>query len=313
MYTYTIIQWLFFFYFYCFFGWCFESTVVSVSKRKLVNRGFMRGPFLPLYGTGAIMMLLVSLPFQNNILLVYIVGCIATTILEYVTGVIMEALFKIRYWDYSKKRFNFRGHICLSSSLAWGLLTILMTEVVHKPIETFVLSLPSVWLTAITLLLTAVISGDFSLSFKAAIDLREMLEKMGKAKEELLYIQKRLDVIIAITNEEWIHRKEELTESIGAKVEDLKKSIEDSLEKIKTLPHSKKANYPDGMKEEIKELRIRYHINIENREKTNYFKNFYQKDLIRSNPTISSKKFKESLEELKRWLENKEGESKKKD
>ena len=74
MYSYTAVQWLFFFYFYCFFGWCFESTVVSVSKKKFVNRGFMRGPFLPLYGSGAIMMLVVSMPFQDNIFMVYIAG-----------------------------------------------------------------------------------------------------------------------------------------------------------------------------------------------------------------------------------------------
>ena len=119
MYHYTAIQWLFFFYFYCFFGWCFESTYVSIKSRKLVNRGFMRGPFLPLYGSGAIMMLVVSMPFQDNLVLVYIAGCIGATVLEYVTGVIMEALFKVRYWDYSKNKFNFQGHICLGSSLAW--------------------------------------------------------------------------------------------------------------------------------------------------------------------------------------------------
>ena len=68
MYSYTIVQWLFFFYFYCFVGWCIESAYVSVRTRKLTNRGFMRGPFLPLYGSGAIMMLVVSMPFQENIL-----------------------------------------------------------------------------------------------------------------------------------------------------------------------------------------------------------------------------------------------------
>ena len=118
MYHYTAIQWLFFFYFYCFFGWCFESTYVSLKSRKLVNRGFCRGPFLPLYGSGAIMMLVVSMPFQDNLVLVYIAGCIGATVLEYVTGVTMEALFKVRYWDYSKNKFNFQGHICLGSSLA---------------------------------------------------------------------------------------------------------------------------------------------------------------------------------------------------
>ena len=155
MYHYTAIQWLFFFYFYCFFGWCFESTYVSIKSRKLVNRGFMRGPFLPLYGSGAIMMLVVSMPFQDNLVMVYIAGCIGATVLEYVTGVTMEALFKVRYWDYSKNKFNFQGHICLGSSLAWGGLTILMTEVIHKPIEHLVLSIPDSILTPVTLVLTA--------------------------------------------------------------------------------------------------------------------------------------------------------------
>ena len=172
MYHYTAIQWIFFFYFYCFFGWCFESTYVSLKSRKLVNRGFCRGPFLPLYGSGAIMMLVVSMPFQDNLVLVYIAGCIGATVLEYVTGVTMEALFKVRYWDYSKNKFNFQGHICLGSSLAWGGLTILMTEFIHKPIEHLVLSIPDSILTPVTLVLTALIGADFALSFKAALDLR---------------------------------------------------------------------------------------------------------------------------------------------
>ena len=113
--NYTWIQWLFFFYFYCFFGWCFESSYVSIKERKPVNRGFMRGPFLPLYGTGALMMLIVSAPFRDNLFLTYIAGCIGATVLEYATGVVMEALFRVRYWDYSDQPFNFQGHICLGS------------------------------------------------------------------------------------------------------------------------------------------------------------------------------------------------------
>ena len=130
----------------------------------------MRGPFLPLYGSGAIMMLVVSMPFQDNLVMVYIAGCIGATVLEYVTGVTMEALFKVRYWDYSKNKFNFQGHICLGSSLAWGGLTILMTEFIHKPIEHLVLSIPDSILTPVTLVLTALIGADFALSFKAALE-----------------------------------------------------------------------------------------------------------------------------------------------
>ena len=137
MYPYTMTQWLFLFYFYCFLGWCVEATYVSLKEKPphWINRGFIRGPFLPLYGSGAIMMLVVSAPFQHNIWLTYVAGCLGATVLEYITGVAMEVLFKVRYWDYSNQPFNFQGHICLGTTLAWGFLTILMTRVIHKPVE----------------------------------------------------------------------------------------------------------------------------------------------------------------------------------
>ena len=135
MYSYEWYQWLAFFYIYCFFGWIFESAYVSFLKKRFVNRGFLHLPLLPLYGTGAVMMLWVSLPVKDNLFLVYAAGVIAATILEYVTGWGMEKLFKVKYWDYSDQRFQLNGYICLSSSIAWGFLTILLTEVIHRPIE----------------------------------------------------------------------------------------------------------------------------------------------------------------------------------
>lgn len=196
-----------FFYFYCFVGWCIESTHVSIRTRKLTNRGFMRGPFLPLYGSGAIMMLVVSMPFRDSIVLTYLAGCVGATILEYITGVTMEALFKVRYWDYSNQKFNFQGHICLGTTFAWGLLTILMTEIVHVPVEKLMLSIPGRILTVVTIVLTIVIAVDFALSFKAAIDLRDILVRMEQVKQELLHIQKNLDAIFAAANAEWESRK----------------------------------------------------------------------------------------------------------
>lgn len=316
MYSYSIIEWLSFFYFYCFAGWCFESAYVSVKSRKLTNRGFMRGPFLPIYGSGAIMMLIVSMPFRGeafrnmpawcNIVLIYVAGCVGATVLEYVTGVAMEALFKVRYWDYSNQRFNFQGHICLSSTLAWGFLTILMTEVVHVFVEGFVLSIPSQVLTVVTLVLTAVIFADFALSFKAAIDLRNVLVRMEQAKQELVRIQKRLDVIIALTEEEIENRKEALAESVStAKDEfvgsmaELKAGIEGSLEKVKNMAQTKSAEYFEGVREEISELKAKYTFQVEDRKRLSGLKDFFQRDLIRSNPGMTSARFREALEELK--------------
>lgn len=293
MYSYTMAQWLFFFYFYSFFGWCFESSFVSIKNRRPVNRGFMSGPFLPLYGSGAVMMLVVSMPFQHNLVLTYIAGCIGATALEYVTGVVMEALFKVRYWDYSNQKFNFQGQICLSSTLAWGGLTILMTRVVHKPVEGLVLAIPAGVLSAATFVLTIYIVADFTLSFKAAIDLRDVLVKMEAAKEELERVQKRLDVIIALSNEEWEAKKQERS----LKAEELAAGIEERLGRLKERIQNEVSLYPDGIKEEIQELRMKYRISVERRIQLGTLRNY--KQMFKGNPSMVSRRFKDALQDLK--------------
>lgn len=296
MVQYKAFQWLFFFYFYCFCGWCFESAYVSLKSRKLVNRGFMRGPFLPLYGSGAIMMLIVSMPFQDNVFLTYIAGVIGATALEYVTGVTMEALFKVRYWDYSNQPFNFQGHICLGSSVAWGFLTILMTKVVHRPIEQFVLSIPGNVLFPVTMVLTVYIVADFTLSFKAAMELRDLLVKIQKLKEEIERLQRRLDVIIAFSNAEKEQRKQEgeltLTElSLG-----VKQRFASLKENIQSRPSA----YGESIREEIAEMRGRFSHYAEAQKGYREMLGFYKRDIIRNNPTMASAKFRNALEELKR-------------
>ncbi len=295
MYHYTAIQWLFFFYFYCFFGWCFESTYVSIKDRKLTNRGFMRGPFLPIYGSGGIMMLVVSMPFQEHIVLTYLAGCVGATVLEYVTGVVMEALFKVRYWDYSNKKFNFQGHICLGSTLAWGFLTVFMTKFLHVEVEKIVLMIPGQTLTVVTVILTAGIFADFALSFKAAIDLRNVLIRMEQVKDDMERIQKRLDVMIALTNESFSNRRDEIAQSFS----ELKGSIEGKLEDIKTLAQTKPGEYLESMRDELLELRSRYAVSREDHDRLSGVKDFFQRGLLRSNPGMTSVKFGEALEELK--------------
>lgn len=301
---YTWIQWLFFFFFYCFFGWCFESAYVSLKSGKLVNRGFIRGPFLPIYGSGAVMMLVVSEPFLDNLVLTYLAGCVGATVLEYVTGVTMEALFKVRYWDYSKNKFNFQGHICLGSTLAWGFLTILMTHVVHKPVEWLAFWLPEGVLTAVTMLVTVYFAADFALSFKAALDLRDLLIKMEQAKQELLRMQKRLDVIIALSEEAVENRKKEREEEIAGTLEslvlrrdELVESVEGKFARIKeVLP---KSELLSEKREELMEMRSRFRLYLEKRELGQFMGDFVRRSMIKGNPMMVSERFAEALEELK--------------
>lgn len=305
MFCYNGFQWLFFFYLYCFLGWCFESAYVSLKSRKLINRGFMRGPFLPLYGSGAIMMLVVSMPFRDNVVLTYIAGVIGATALEYVTGVVMEALFKVRYWDYSRKPFNFQGHICLSSSIAWGFFTILMTRVIHAPIERMVLSIPGRALSWATVLLTIYIVADFTLSFKAALDLRDILVKIERAKEELERMRRRLDVIAAFNNEEKEWKRQEREERRELWLNEITDALEQRFAAIKETVLSVPTAYGESVKEEIAELRGRFSEYLERQKNETRLLDFYKRDMIRNNPTMGSREYKEAFEELKKIADDK--------
>lgn len=305
MFNYNGVQWLFFFYFYCFAGWCFESVFVSLKSGKWVNRGFMRGPFLTLYGSGAIMMLVVSRPYADNIWLTYVSGVIGATALEYVTGVVMEALFKMRYWDYSERFLNFQGQICLRSSLTWGFFTVLMTRVIHRPVETLVYMIPTQVLYYGTVILTIYIVADFTLSFKAALDLRDILVKIMKAREELERMQKRLDVMIAFNNEEKEQRRLDRGERRELRLNELAASLEQGFATIKEMILSKPTAFGESAREEIAELRGKFSLYRE-RDKGIGSLDFYKRDMILNNPTMRSQIYESAFEELKEMASDKQ-------
>ena len=289
MYHYTFIQWLFFFYFYCFFGWIFESTYVSICKRKFVNRGFMRGPFLPIYGSGAIMMLVVSMPFQDNLILTYLAGCVGATVLELVTGLTMEALFKVRYWDYSNQKFNYKGVICLSSTLAWGFLTLFMTQFLHKIVEALVFRIPAMVVNIVTVVLSVGILIDFTLSFKAALDLRSVLVGLEKVREEMERIQKRLDVIAAVTNDERETRRQERSERMNDLMDNIEERFNVVKERLKVNPYA----YPEEVKEKLSDLRSRYFVEKDHHLEFRKVRDVFQRGLIKGNPSMTSGKYAE--------------------
>jgi uncharacterized membrane protein len=185
LHSYTLLQWLLLFYIYCFFGWCFESTYVSFCQHRFVNRGFVRLPLLPIYGAGALCILLFCLPYRGNYLLVYVFGVLFPTILEYIVGWAMERMFKMKYWDYSRKKYNLHGYICLSSSLAWGVLSILLIHVIHPPIERLLFRIPHTGAMVFAVLVSLAFAADFLVAFRTAFNLRRVLEDIERLRAQL--------------------------------------------------------------------------------------------------------------------------------
>ena len=314
---YTIVQWICFFFIYGFLGWCYESAYVSFKHKQWVNRGFVRGPLLPLYGSGAILLLFVTIPFRENLFLMFVAGAIGATLLEYVTGVAMEALFKVRYWDYSKRKFNFQGHICLAATTLWGVFAIVIVKVVHRPIENLVMSLPETIVEIFVMVVTVVFAADFALSFKAAMDIRDVLIKLEEVQREMERMQKRLDVILAFAEDSreqvvmnTYERLDELTESLEERFacvkelrEKLDAKIEEEIRERSEEWKERKEEWKsksDAYKEELEELRINFRVNMEKRFQLLHRKDFFRRDMIRSNPSMVSKQFKEALEDVKR-------------
>lgn len=321
MYEYGWYQWLAFFYIYCFFGWIFESTYVSVKKGHFVNRGFLRLPMLPIYGTGAVMMLWVSLPVRDSLLLVYTSGAIAATILEYVTGWGMERLFKVKYWDYSNQRFQVNGYICLSSTIAWGFLTVLLTEVLHPPIARYVLGIPLGVLLVCVGGITVLFVLDAVRSVKEALDLAKVLDAMTNMRAELDDLQVQMALLkaemqqrAAESRDESLLRLELLKSQAEARTAALREeasartaALKDEAAARTTAAAEAAASRLDAWKNSAEEraaaLSRRLEEVDEKRQNLAGRMNFYRKGLLRGNPSASSARFAEALKELREMAE----------
>lgn len=189
----TVIKLLFYFFFYSFVGWFFESCYCSVRPRKWVNRGFLRGPICPIYGTGAMVLMLVILPFKNmtdnfylNIVLTFVVGLVVCDIVEFLTSLIMEKLFHARWWDYSKKRFNIQGRICLTHTIYWGIASCLFSYILHPFIDDyFIEQINPTSIRILVYIFLTVFAADLIDTVINALGLRNMSTSFLKLYEDI--------------------------------------------------------------------------------------------------------------------------------
>lgn len=205
MYSYSLTHWVLFFFCYCFIGWIWECLYVSVrrawktKKWEFVNRGFLHGPLIPIYGFAAIVILLTTIGMRENTAAVYVIGALTATLFELVTGTVMEKLFKVRYWDYSDMPLNYNGHICLIVSLFWGVFSVLLVQVIHVPVENFMIKIPGFVCELVAFSMIAVFAYDVTVSFNEAMDLREVLEALTENNENVKRIERRFDALVAFT------------------------------------------------------------------------------------------------------------------
>ncbi|HJJ51269.1 MAG TPA: hypothetical protein O0X01_07090 [Methanocorpusculum sp.] len=183
------------FIFYSFLGWVWETIYCSIKAKHFINRGFLNGPMIPIYGFGAVLVMLAVNAFGSlappdpavtfniiNIFIIFFSGMLLATILEYSVAVILESVFQLKLWDYSKNRFNFQGRICLKASLFFGLLSVIFIMVI-EPLTTHVTTqIPDMVINIAAGIVGVILAIDIAIAVSSLLKLNERL----RAAEEIL-------------------------------------------------------------------------------------------------------------------------------
>ena len=127
---------------YAFIGWCAEVSYAALDLGIFVNRGFLNGPYCPIYGVGVLIVIELLLPLKNNLIILFIGSVILTSVLEYIVGYLLEKIFHNKWWDYSEIPFNINGYVCLKFSIFWGLSCSFIVLILHPIIFAFIHMIP---------------------------------------------------------------------------------------------------------------------------------------------------------------------------
>ena len=181
----TFFHILTYFVIYSFLGWILESIVRTICERKIINTGFLIGPFCPIYGFGAIIMILFLDQFKNNIILLFFSSFIILSLWEYIVGVLLEKFFATKYWDYSDHKFNYKGRICLTNSIAWGILGVLFINYIHPTITQLLEYVDFIYVAIITSIIAIILLIDAIISIIKVKNIKTTLEKIEEINKQI--------------------------------------------------------------------------------------------------------------------------------
>ena len=224
-----LYQFLCIFFVYAFLGWCTEVSYAALQTGKFVNRGFLNGPVCPIYGFGVVIILSCLTPLKQHFILLFLGSVVLTSLLELVTGFVLEKLFHQRWWDYSDDPFNIGGYICLKFSIAWGFACLFVVDILHPTIQWIISLVPRG--------LGWVLLGLFAAGM--AVDLAATVSTIAKLNRKLEHIDQLAGRIREASNEFGENLADKVLDAAekGAdfkeSVRDLKEDVEDWSEDVR--------------------------------------------------------------------------------
>ena len=240
---------------YSFLGWVVESIFKTICTKKPVNSGFLYGPFCPIYGFGALIMLVFLQKFTDNIFLLFIIGFLVLSIWEYIVGVLLEKTFKTKYWDYSDHKFNIKGRVCLTNSCYWGILAVVFTKLIHPPIQNAINNVPIDLLMYVNIILFCILIIDYIFSVIKVYNINVSIKLFNDVTKNIKVLFENL--------KEYAENKAKESENLQHIVEELKErqvALKTKLEKQtarlrKAFPTMKNLKITEILNEKIEAIR----------------------------------------------------------
>lgn len=178
-----IYNYIWYFFIYSFLGWCLEVIYASLERKDFVNRGFLNGSYCPIYGFGAVCEIFLLTKFVNYPICLYIISVVITTVLEFITGYVLEKIFNLQWWDYTNEKFNIKGYICLKFSLLWGVASLVLMYILQPKVNIVVSLLRHI--DFVTYLLILLMLYDFLISILKVLALKKDSMIIEKLNEDL--------------------------------------------------------------------------------------------------------------------------------
>lgn len=217
------------FFIYAIAGWIMESTMISIKNKKFVNRGFLIGPICPIYGYGVVLITVLLKKYQDDIVVTFFMSIIICGVLEYLTSFFMEKIFNARWWDYSKRKFNINGRICLENLVLFGIASCFIVYIVNPFIMQKIELIPELVQNIVIVVLLLIHLIDNIVSYKIILNLKRVSNEI---EDNTIEISEKVRNIIH--NKSIFHRRLiNAFPDIKEKVKFKKWTVKEKLNKLK--------------------------------------------------------------------------------
>ena len=263
----TLTQYFLLFMIYSVAGWVLEVTCKLIEYKRFINRGFLIGPYCPIYGWGAVAITFLLYRYSYDPLILFFMTLLTCSILEYATSWVMEKLFKARWWDYSKRKFNVDGRVCLGTMIPFGIFGMILTYVTNPLIISGLDKVNPTTLNIIAIVLLVIYLVDNVISSIVIFGFRKTTVQVGREgrQDNTEQITKKVREILS--SRSWMYKRlvdaypkliaiktkiKEIKEEVKENAIEVKNSINEKAQDVKNTISEKKDEVKNTISEKIK-------------------------------------------------------------